>query len=87
MMEEENNMLPFLNMLIENGPTSFVTNIYRKPTFTESYISWDFFVPKSRKINLVKSLTQWILMICFDCKIEAEFLKKITKFFLKNGYP
>ena len=39
-MEEENdNMLPFLNVLVKKSPSSFITSVYRKPTFTGLYIS------------------------------------------------
>ena len=68
-------MLPNLEVLVQRGHTSFVTSIYRKPTFT--YINWDPFTLKSRKINLVKCLTNRALMICLDNRIEAE-LKEIT---------
>ena len=69
---KNNNMLPFLDMLVEMGPSSFVTSVYQKPIFTGWYISRDSFTLKSRKMNLIKCLAQRALMICFDTKIEAE---------------
>ena len=64
MEEENNNMLPFLEELIEKGPSFFVTGVYRKSTFTGLYISWDSVTSKSWKINLVKFLTYRALIIC-----------------------
>lgn len=72
-------------MLVKKTSTSFITSIYRKPTFTGLYLSWNSFVPKSRKINLVKTLTNHALVICLKCKFDAE-LKQITNIFLVNYY-
>ena len=82
-MEEENNgQLPFLDLLVERCD-SFLTSIYRKPTFTGLYLDWHSFAPKSRKLNLIRCLSYRALNICCDCKIENE-LKAI---FIDNGYP
>ena len=43
MEEEKNNELPFLDVLVERGKSVFLTSIYRKPTFTGLYLSWDAF--------------------------------------------
>ena len=86
-MEEENcNKLPFLDVLVERGESAFVTSVYRKPTFTGHYLSWDAFAPRSKKLNLIKCLSFRALNICSDCKIEEE-LKVIKELFLMNGYP
>lgn len=47
-------MLPFLDVLLER--TTFLASVNRKPIFTGLHLSWDSFVPKFRKINLVKTL-------------------------------
>ena len=80
MEEENNNMLPFFDVLVEKSPSSFVNSVYRKPTFSGLYISWVSFTPKSRKMNVVKCLTHWTLMICSDSRIEVG-LKKSLNFF------
>ena len=63
-----------------------MTSIYRKPTCTGLYLSWDSFTPKSRNVNLIKCLRFRALMICSDCKIKDE-LKIINNIFADNGYP
>ena len=86
-MEEENsNKLPFLDVLVEWGKSVFFTSIYRKPTFTGLYLSWDAFVSKSGKLNLIKNHSFRALNICSDCKMEEQ-LKVIRELFLNNGYP
>ena len=86
MDEEKDNKLPFLDALVECCSFAFVTCIYRKPTFTGLYLSWDAFVIKSRKLNLIKCLTFRALKICSDNKIKSEF-KQIKNLLLSNGYP
>ena len=86
-MEEENsNKLPFLDVLVERGETSFLTSVYRKPTFTVLYLSWDELALMSRKLNLIKCLSFRALNICSDSKIKEE-LKVIKEIFINNGYP
>ena len=86
MDEEKDNQLPFLDVLVERRSFAFVTSIYRKPTFTGLYLSWDAFAPKSRKVNLIKYLTFRALKICSDNRIQSEF-EEIKNLFSGNGYP
>ena len=86
-IEEENNgQLPFLDVLVERCDSSFLTSVYRKPTFTGLYLNWHSFAPKSRKLNLIRCFSYRALNICSDCKIENE-LKVIKDIFIDNGYP
>ena len=83
---QKDNKLPFLVVLVQRRSFAFVTSIYKKPTFTDEYFSWDAFAPKSRKINLSKCLTFRALKIRSDKKIKSEF-EQIKKIFFGNGYP
>ena len=86
-MEEENNgELPFSDVLVERRDSSFLTSVYRKPTFTGLYLSWHSFATRFRKLNLIRCLSFRALNICSDCKIEDE-LKVISDIFIKNGNP
>ena len=83
-MEEENcYKLPFLDVLVERDELAFLTSVYRKPTFTGIYLSWDAFAPQSKKLNLIKCLFFRALNICSDSKIKE--LKVINELFLNNG--
>ena len=83
---EENNSLPFLDVLVEKSDTGFLTSVYRQPTFSGLYTRWNSFCPKQRKFSLIKMLTHRALMICSKSKLHSE-LEEITKIFLENGYP
>ena len=83
-MVEENNY-KFLDVLVERGESVFLTSVFRKPTFTGLYMSWDVFAPRSRKLNLIKCLSFRALNISSDNSIEEE-LKAIRYLFLSNRY-
>ena len=85
MDEEKDKQLPFLDVLVERRSFTFVTSIYRKPTFTGLYLSWDAFAPKSRKVNLIKCLTFRALKIRSDNRIKSEF-EQNKNLFLGNGH-
>ena len=84
--KEQNNSLTFLDVSVEKGGTGFLTSIYWKPTFTGQYIRWNFFSPKARKINLIKTLVHMALMICSKTKLDSE-LDTITQLLFDNGCP
>ena len=78
--------LTFLDVLVDCCWSAFLTCIYRNPTFTMLYLSWDAFAPKYRKVPLIKCLTFRALKICTDSKIKSEF-EQIKNLLLSNGYP
>ena len=73
-------------MQVERCDSSFLTLVYRKPTFTGLYLSWDSFAPKLGKLNLIRCLSSRALNICCDSKIEEE-RKVIKEIFINNRYP
>ena len=48
---EENNTIPFLDILIKRCNHTFSTSIYRKKTFTGLYTKWDSFTPRKYKVT------------------------------------
>ena len=86
MEEESNGQLPFLDVLVEGGDSSFLISVYRKPTFTGLCLNWHSIAPKSRKLNLIRCLSYRALNFCCECKIDNE-LRAIRDIFIDNGYP
>lgn len=85
---EENDALPFLDVLVEIDRTkkkSF-TSVYRKPTFTGSYVRFESFCHKRRKTSLIRTLLHRAHQICSPEKLEDE-VSRIKSIFLDNGYP
>ena len=86
-MEEENeNQLPFLDVMIKRHSERFTTTVYRKPTFSGTYQKWNSFSPKSRKINLLGLIVHRALNICSTSTLSDE-LAKIKTIFRNSGYP
>ena len=84
--KEVNQSLPFLDVLVTKSTNNFTTYVYRKATFTGEYIRWNSFGPKTRKTNLIATLTHRALKICSKSSLQQE-LDTIKSLFLKNGYP
>ena len=78
--------MPFFDFQIERCDSSFLTSVYRKPTFTGLYLSWDSFASRSRKLNLIRCLSYRALNSYCDSKIEED-LKIIKEIFINNEYP
>jgi len=84
--KESNHSLPFLDVLVERRDSEYLTSVYRKPTFTGQYLSWNSFSPHKWKINLIGTLVHRAFMICPKGKLDAEF-DKIFSILLENGHP
>ena len=83
---EQQGKSPYLDVLVERSHAETLTSVYRKPTFTGLYITWDSFCARKYKINLVRNLVHRAMRICSSSKLQQEldFLKSI---FSRNGYP
>jgi hypothetical protein len=49
METEINNELPFLDVLIKRDTFGFHTTVYRKKTFTGTYMNWKSLAPRTYK--------------------------------------
>ncbi|UYV69729.1 hypothetical protein LAZ67_7000503 [Cordylochernes scorpioides] len=83
---ENNNTLPFLDVLILKTQNQYTTEIYHKPNSTPDYIHFSSYSPLSHKINTVKTLSKRIYTHCstqLSKDTETQFLiNKLTS----NGY-
>lgn len=70
--------LPFLEVLAERKGGSFITSLYRMPTVTGLYSNQSSFVPQSRKITLISTLTDRALMLC-SCRLDRVDEHKIKR--------
>ena len=84
--KESNSTLTFINVLVYKEATCFLTSVYRKPTFTGLFTSWDSFCRKKRKPYLIKTFVHRALMICSRSKQDCE-VSFITEILCNNGFP
>ena len=86
METEKENKLYFLDVEVIREQGKFTTTVYRKPTFSGVYCSFENFLPSVYKFNMVCTVVYTCFRICSNWKQfhhELIFLKVI---FRKNGY-
>ena len=83
---EEDNKLPFLDVLLLKNENSLDFKIYRKPTNNNRFVSFFFGQARQVKIGLIISLTDRIFRICSPKFIEEELLL-LKEILISNHYP
>ena len=84
---ERDRKLFFLDVNVFREEGQFVTNVYRKPTFSGVYAHFESFLPSTYKFGMVYTLVYKCFRICSNWtkfNQEVRFLKDV---FLKNEYP
>ena len=84
--KENNNELPFLDVLVKRHNHKFLTTVFRKETFTGSYLNFHSFCSMKRKTNLIRTLCHRAYKICSKELFNDE-LNQIKLILNKNGYP
>ena len=85
--QKKDDKLMFFLRGLTRAENTFVTSLYRKPTFSGLYSNFESFMPDSYKMGLIYTLLHRAFMICSDWNkfhIEVTFLKHI---FRKNSFP
>ena len=65
----------------------FVTNVYRKKTFSGVYTNFKSFIPGTYKIGLIKLLLFWSFSLCSDFIKFNHEIDKLKSILYKNSYP
>ena len=83
---EKDCQMPFLdvNVFRENG--KFVTNVYRKETFTGVYTNFSSFIPLEHKFGLVYTLLHRCFCFVSDMSKFHFEIEKLKEILLSNGY-
>ena len=79
---ENDSMIPFLDMNIKRKDKKFSTSIYRKPTFTGLLSKFTSFTPILYKKNLVSTLTFRAFALCsnyFNIDKDIQFIKVLLQ--------
>ena len=84
--QEKNGKLSFLDVEVSRDGNTFVTSVYRKPTFSGVYTHFDSLLPSTYKIGMIYTLVFRCFRIWSDWnKFHKKILLKDIS--LKNGYP
>ena len=83
-----NHKLPFLDVLIDNhDPSSSLTRVYRKKTFTGLLTNYFSFTSYSYKVGLIKTLVDRAYKINNTWLGFHEDINKLTDILKKNLFP
>ena len=64
MEKEENNRLPFLDVMVEKGDNLIQTSVYRKQTHTGQYLNYLSNHSDNTKHGVIRSLVDRAITIC-----------------------
>ena len=84
---EEENVLPFLDVKVSRIDSSFTTSIYRKPTFSGVYTNYASFIPDLYKLNLVSTLLFRIFTVCSSWELMHQEVTNLKSILRRNSYP
>ena len=84
---ENDNTLPFLDVLIFKDNNEFSTSLYRKKTFTGLYTDFSSLSPNKYKVNLVSVLVYRAFHICSTYENFHKELCKIKAILYENCFP
>ena len=86
---EKDGKIPFLDVnLMKKEDGTFDTDVYRKKTDSNIYLSWDAFASRAWKIGTLKGLLRRAFSICSTKESQEKEIKFLKHVFTKiNGYP
>ena len=83
---EENNCLPFLDILICKEESRIVTKVYRKPSHSGVLTHYRSYVPFRFKLNMINTLLDRAYKICSTWETVVDEFQKLSDMLNKNGY-
>ena len=84
---EYDNSLPFLDVKVIRNQNTFITSLYRKPTFSGVYTNYNSFLPSVYKVNLISTLLFRAFTICSSWSLISIEINHLRSIMLRNAYP
>ena len=84
---EHEGKLAFLDVRVTREEGSFLTSLYRKPTFSGLYSHYESFLPDTYKTGLIYTLLHRAFILCSTWDKFHEEVLYLRKTFIKNAYP
>ena len=82
-----NNWLSFLDIKIVRENNKFTISVYRKPSFSAVFTSFESFVPNSYKYALIFTLLQRAFKLFSNFELFHQEIENLKNIFGKNGCP
>ena len=74
---EDKNNISFLDVRLKRESEGLITDVYRKQTFSSTYLLWNILTTSQYKINLIKCLFDRSWKICSYFKIFHQEIQRI----------
>ena len=87
MEKEQDNKLPFLNVLVTCTEQGFRSSVYHKPTFTGQYLNFNSHHPYTIKKGIIRCLQHWAKTISSDTDAYKEEMISLRHNLHCNNYP
>ena len=87
MEKEQDNKLPFLDVLVTRTEQGFWLYVYRKPTFTGQYVNFNSHYPYTVKKGIVRCLQHRVKTISSDTDAYQEEMISLRHNLHHNNYP
>ena len=78
--------MPFLDVNVSRENGQFLTNVYRKETFTRVYTNFSIFIPLEHKFGLVYTLLHRCFCLVSDMSKFHFEIEKLKEILLSNRY-
>ena len=79
--EENDETIPFLDILFNRKRNDITTTVYRKSTCIDIYLNWNAFAPATWKTGTLKTLAIRAYVICSTDQLLERELKYLEKIF------
>ena len=80
------NILPFLDVLVERGEGQYHTSVYRKPTNTTQTLNANSECPTRYKTSVVRAFIRRAIRTCSSHKTMHEEILRVKQLLVNNGY-
>ena len=87
MEKEQDNKLPFLDVLVTHTEQGFRSAVYRKPTFTGQYLNFNSHHPYTVKKEIIHCLQHRAKTISSDTDVYKEEMISLRYNLHRNNYP
>ena len=85
--KKKNDKMSFLDVEISRENATFVTTIYRQPTFSGVYTHFESFLPSTHKFGMLYTLVHRCFTLCSNWTKFHRDLVTLKEIFLTNGHP
>ena len=84
---QDKHIISLLDVRVKRTNKIFVTDVYRKRTFSCTYLNWNSFTTSQYEINLIKCLLDRSWKICSNLNLFHQEIQRIKLILLENEYP